>query len=145
MSKSYENTIPIFIDEEELKVKVMAIKTSSAPAGSPLDPDTDTLFSLYQLVTTTEEQSEMIDHYKKGDIGYRQTKEILYQKLWSYFLPYKAKRSELEKNTDYVEDILLDGAKRARGEIIETLEYVREVVGLGRYRRIISKSQIQYE
>lgn len=135
MSKSYENTIPVFADEDELKDKVMHIRTSSVALGAPLDPERDTVYTLYSLVSTPAQRDEMYERYRSGEIGYHQAKVELLENLKAYFAPFKERRRELEKNLDHVEDILRDGALRVRQEVAETVEAVREAVGLSRYRR----------
>lgn len=135
MSKSYENTIPIFASEDELKAKVMHVKTSSSPLGTPLSTEGDTLFALYSMVSTTEQRDEMVERYRSGNVGYHDAKVALLSNLKFYFSPFKEKRRELEKDLDQVEDILRDGALRARQEVAETVELVREAVGLAHYHR----------
>ena len=134
MSKSYDNAIPIFADDDELRLKVGRIKTSPLPLGSPIDPESDIVFAIYSLVASPEEQADMRTRYEAGSVGYRQAKAELTEKLREYFLPFKARRRELEQDADLVEDILSEGARRASAEITETLELVRESVGLGRYK-----------
>lgn len=135
MSKSYENTIPIFAEEEELEAKVMHIKTSSTVLGAPLNPDGDTVFTLYSLVSTQDQRDELRARYQRGDLGYRQAKIELLANLRAYFAPFKERRRALEKDLDQIEDILRDGARRARQEADETMELVRGVIGLSRYQR----------
>lgn len=138
MSKSYDNAIPIFADEDELKTKVARIKTSALPLGSPIDPDSDIIFSLYSLVSTPDEQADMRSRYNSGSIGYRQAKAELLSKLKEFFEPFKEKRRELEQDLDAVEDILREGARRAGQEITETLQLVREAIGVGPYQEILT-------
>ncbi|MCG3144282.1 MAG: Tryptophan--tRNA ligase [Gammaproteobacteria bacterium] len=135
MSKSYENTISIFAEDDELEAKVMHIKTSSTALGAPLNPSGDTVFTLYSLVSTSDQRDEMRERYQSGDIGYQQAKIELLANLKTYFSPFKERRRALEEDLDQVEDILRDGARRARQEAVETVEMVREVIGLDRYQR----------
>jgi tryptophanyl-tRNA synthetase len=135
MSKSYENTIPIFANDEDLKAKVMHIKTSSVSLATPLIPDGDTVFTLYSLVSTPQQRVEMRERYLSGDIGYRQAKVELLANLITYFEPFRERRQDLANDLDQVEDILRDGALRARQEIAETLETVREAIGISHYHR----------
>lgn len=135
MSKSYENTIPIFADEEDLEAKIMHVKTSSTPLGSPLNPDDDTLFALYRPLLTPELEADLRRLYNSGDIGYAQVKTKLVKCLKEYFEPFKARREALSQDTDTLEDILREGARCAQSEADETLEMARELVGLGRYHR----------
>jgi tryptophanyl-tRNA synthetase len=138
MSKSYGNTIPIFAEEPELETKVSRVKTSPIPLGSPLDPDTDTVFALYQLVSTQDQTEDLRQRYSSGAIGYQQAKAELLKNLREFFEPFKDKRRELVRNLDIVEDVLQEGAKRARIEADQTLEIVRAGTGLGNLRHVTS-------
>lgn len=135
MSKTYNNTIPIFSEGEELKSLVARIKTSPTPIGQPLDPETDIVFTLYKLVTDSNEIEALRERYVTGDIGYAEAKRLLSQKIDIYFADARQRRKELASKIDDVEDILRDGAKRASAEITETLEIVRECVGMSKYQR----------
>jgi tryptophanyl-tRNA synthetase len=138
MSKTYDNTIAIFADDDELEAKVMHIRTGSEPLGDALDPETDTVFALYKMVAAAVQVEEMRARYEAGDIGYKEAKAALLIELKEFFGPYREKRLELAADTDVVEDVLRDGAERAREEVAETVELVREATGLGRYQRVIA-------
>ncbi len=142
MSKTYDNIIPIFAEYDELAARVTHIKTSSVLSGSPLDPHSDTIFALYRLVSTSEEQTDMLHRYLSGSIDYQQAKIELLAKLSEFFASFKVKRQELERDLDTVEDILRDGARRAREEVKDTLELVRDCIGLGRYQRVIASKVV---
>jgi tryptophanyl-tRNA synthetase len=130
MSKSYNNTIEIFTNEKALKRKVMNIVTDSTPMEQPKDPDKSHLYALYKLFATPTEAVEMAERFRKGGLGYGEAKKALLAKIWNYFAPAREKRRELEKNLDYVHDVLRRGADRARAEADKTMEAVRAAVGL---------------
>ena len=77
MSKSYDNAIPIFADDDELRLKVGRIRTSPLPLGSPIDPESDIVFAIYSLVASPDEQADMRTRYEAGSVGYRQAKAEL--------------------------------------------------------------------
>jgi tryptophanyl-tRNA synthetase len=130
MSKSYGNTIDIFAEGKPLKQQVMGIKTDSTPLGSPLNPDTCNVVALYSLFATDEEKAELASRYRAGSIGYGDSKKQLLAKIDAYFGPAREKRRELEARPDYVEDVLRQGAKKARAEGQATVALVREAVGM---------------
>jgi tryptophanyl-tRNA synthetase len=136
MSKSYDNAVPIFATEAEIKAKVKRVKTSSTALGDPIDPDTDTVFQLFRLFGHPDEVEELRNGYLAGEIGYGKSKEMLRSVMTGYFEPYRARREELENDPDYVEDVLREGAKRARAEARITLDRVREIVGLSSAIRV---------
>jgi tryptophanyl-tRNA synthetase len=130
MSKSYGNTIEIFAEGKPLQKTVMGIKTDSTPLGSPLNPDTDNVFALYSLLATEPEKAALAEKYRQGKVGYGDAKKALYSKVEDYFAPARAKRRDLAGHLDYVEEVLRDGARRARTEAQETMTLVREAVGM---------------
>lgn len=130
MSKSYGNGIGIFEEGKSLKKKVMGIKTASIPLGEPLDPTTDTVFALYRLVAAPEEVEEMNQRYLAGSIGFGQAKKELLAKLDAHFAEARERRRELASNLERVEEILLEGAKKARPVAQETLARCRDAAGI---------------
>ncbi len=130
MSKSYGNTIEIFAEGKPLQKTVMSIKTDSTPLGDPLNPETCSVFALYSLFANEEEKAAMDADYRGGKIGYGHAKKQLKAKIDEYFAPAREKRQELLKNPDTVEDILREGAQKARTEAQITMEMVRQAVGM---------------
>ncbi len=130
MSKSYGNTIEIFAEGKPLEKTVMRIKTDSTPLGQPLNPETCNVFALYSLFASEEEKASLAADYRAGKIGYGGAKKMLKAKIDGYFAPFREKRKELAQRADTVEDILRDGAKKARAEAQRTMELVRQRTGL---------------
>jgi tryptophanyl-tRNA synthetase len=85
---------------------------------------------MLKLFATPEETKEWEQKYRQGGTGYGHTKKRLVELMHEYFRPYRQKRQELENNPDKVEKILLDGAARARAVARQTINEVREAVGL---------------
>ena len=130
MSKSYNNTIPIFDKEKALRKVIMSVVTDSKGLEEPKDPDTCNVYALYKLVATPEELQEMRERMLAGNYGYGHAKQALFEKLWAYFEPMRKRREELENNLDYVRDLLKRNGERARNEAAILLDKVREAVGL---------------
>ncbi|QSR88473.1 tryptophan--tRNA ligase [Methylacidiphilum caldifontis] len=130
MSKSYNNTLEIFGDPQEFKRKVMSIKTDSTPIAAPKPIQGSILASLYKLVAQPSEYEEFIESMKKGGQGYAYYKKLLLEKLNAYFKPIRERYKELECNPGYVDEVLADGAYRARLISQETIRKVRQAVGL---------------
>ena len=130
MSKSYDNTIEIFEAEESVRKKVMGIVTDSTPVESPKDPNKCNVFALLKLVASEDELSEWEKRYRQGGVGYSQAKKRLVELLIEYFKPYREKRTELERNVDYVQKVLYEGAQKARAVAQKTLSRARKAVGL---------------
>lgn len=132
MSKSYGNTIEIFEPEASVRKKIMKIVTDSLPVEEPKDPDKCNVFALLKLVASSDELGEWENKYRAGGLGYGQAKKRLAELIIDYFKPYRQKRAELENDMDYVKAVLANGAKRAKSVAGETLEKVRQAVGLRR-------------
>jgi tryptophanyl-tRNA synthetase len=131
MSKSYNNTIEIFEPEDSCRANVMRIVTDSTPVEAPKDPQRCNVFALLRLVAEPAELAEWEARYRQGGVGYSQAKKRLAELLIEYFRPYRRRRAELEANLDYVQQVLRDGAARARQVAAQTLLEVRQTVGLG--------------
>lgn len=130
MSKSYGNTIGIFLDEKVLKKSVMAIVTDSAPVEDPKDPDKCNLYNIFKLFASEERLKEVHDLYVNGGAAYGYLKLELVDILWEYFREAREKRSQLIQDKGYLKDILADGAIKAREKAAGTIDMVREKVGL---------------
>ena len=130
MSKSYGNTIEIFAEGNPLKKVVMGIVTDSTPVEAPKDPERDNVFALYRLFSTEEEQEAMAGRYRSGGMGYGEAKKALLEKINVYFAPMRERRKRLAAEPERVEAVLRRGAERARAEAVQTLELVREAVGM---------------
>lgn len=130
MSKSYNNTIPIFDTPKKLRKTIMSIQTDSTPMESPKNPDECAVFQLFKLFATPEQQAQLADRYRAGGMGYGEAKEALYQSAMNHFDAAFKRRSRLEVSPDDVEDILKTGARRARAKASEVLERTRAACGL---------------
>jgi tryptophanyl-tRNA synthetase len=130
MSKSYNNTIEIFSEGKPLKKQVMKIVTDSTPLEDPKDPERCNVFALYKLFASDDEQADLAQRYRAGGMGYGTAKTELLDKINEHFGPMRARRAELAADADYVEDVLRQGAEKARTVARETLDKARHAVGL---------------
>jgi tryptophanyl-tRNA synthetase len=130
MSKSYANTLRMFWPERELKRAVMSIVTDSTPVEAPKDTS-QSLFQLWSLFATPAEREELFGRAKAGGLGYGEVKKDLLARLLAYFAPQRERREELARRPSDVEDVLADGARRARALAAPTLAAARQASGLG--------------
>ncbi len=135
MSKSYGNTIEIFLDKKGLKQKVMSIVTDSTPLEAPKDPDGNNVYSIYKLFATAEEDREMRRKFQAGGYGYGHAKKELIEKIWEHFAESRDRREHLIQNPDIVRDVLSEGAGRARQKAKAVMERVREKNGILCFRK----------
>ncbi|HET9888309.1 MAG TPA: tryptophan--tRNA ligase, partial [bacterium] len=113
-----------------LKKKVMGIVTDPTPVEAPKDPDTSTIFALYKLFATAEERAEMEQRFRAGGYGYGDAKKALLEKVEGKFGPLREKRRDWLARSDDLEDVLAQGAQRARAVAAPLMERIRDAVGL---------------
>ncbi len=130
MSKSYGNTIPIFLEGKQLKKRIMAIETDATPVEDPKDPDNCNLFQLLKLFAPKERMGEIRDLYVNGGAAYGYLKLELLDLLNEKFGAARERKKELLNDPAELRAILIKGADKAREKATITLDLVRERVGL---------------
>ena len=130
MSKSYGNTIPIFLEGKELKKGVMAIQTDSTPVEEPKDPDACNLYNIFKLFAPVDRLAEVRKLYVEGGAAYGYIKQELVDLIEDYFKDAREKRAELLQDKESLKKILAQGAHKAREKAAPTLDLVRKRVGL---------------
>ena len=130
MSKSYNNTIELFADDKELKRQIWSIVTDSATVAESKDPDKSNLYAILKLFCTAEEQAAWADRFRNGGLGYGEVKQAIFDKYMQLLGPARARRKQLEKRTDYVEEVLHRGAAQARTVGFPLMRQVRDAVGI---------------
>ena len=131
MSKSYGNTIEIFGEEKATRKRVMSIVTDTrTPAEPKPDAEKNIAIQLLKLVAPPEVARDVEDRLRAGGLGYGDLKKTLFEHYWNYFAAARAKRAELAKNMDYVNDVLRSGADRARAVATQVLSRAKKASGL---------------
>jgi tryptophanyl-tRNA synthetase len=131
MSKSYGNAIEIFGDEKTLLKKIKSVVMDSRTPQEPKpDADKNLALQLLRLVAPASVAQDYEDRLRAGGLGYGDLKKALFEHYWNYFAAARAKRAELAANLDYVEQVLTDGAARARAVAKVVLRRARKASGL---------------
>ncbi len=130
MSKSYGNTIPIFLEGKALKKKVMAIQTDATPVEEPKNPDTCNLYNIFKLFAAPERLEEVKNLYVNGGAAYGHIKLELLDLLNDFFSDARKRKAEFMAEPERLRTILRQGAEKAREKAVPTLDLVRERVGL---------------
>ena len=130
MSKSYGNTIPIFLEGKQLKKTVMAIKTDATPVEDPKDPNSCNLFTIMELFALPSRIEEIRDLYVNGGAAYGYLKLELLDLLNDKFGDARRKKAEFLADPEMLRAILAKGAAKAREKAVVTLDLVRDRVGL---------------
>ncbi len=130
MSKSYNNTIPLFEPSKRLRKLIMKIKTNSLEPGEPKDHEHCTLFQIYQAFATPEQAASMREQYAAG-IAWGDAKQQLFEYLDNYLAEPRERYNELMANPGEIERELQRGAERARDLSRPFLQELRHAIGLG--------------
>jgi tryptophanyl-tRNA synthetase len=129
MSKSYNNTIPIFGNHDSINNQVMNIVTDSAGLNDIKDTNTP-LFKIYSLFLDDESKKELHERYNTPGLKYMEVKKELVDVIINYFAHQSKRRDELIANEDKVNDLMNLGKTKAQKIARETLSHVKQAVGL---------------
>jgi tryptophanyl-tRNA synthetase len=129
MSKSYDNTIPLFANEKQLRKLIMKIKTNSLEPGEPKETEGSTLFEMYQAFATPAETKAIAKRYAEG-IAWGKMKQELFEYINAHIQPARAEYQRLIENAADVETELKRGAEKARAISVPYLDTIRHAVGI---------------
>lgn len=129
MSKSYGNTIPLFLTEKQLQKHINKIQTNLLEPGEPKDPDSSTVFQVWQAFATPEQTAEMRQAFLDG-IAWGEAKKRLFALINEELAEPREKYNELLSRPDDIEQILQDGAQKARGYSTRLITKLRKAVGI---------------
>lgn len=129
MSKSYDNTIPLWLPRDKLRKQVMRIVTNSLEPGVPKDPDDSHLYTIYQAFAGPQQSVAMRQAFADG-IAWGEAKEALFEVIDSALAPARERYEALIANPGQVEAALQQGAAKARGLSQPFLRELRHAVGL---------------
>ena len=129
MSKSYGNTIPLFLPEKKLKKHINKIKTNLLEPGEPKDPDTSTVFQIWRAFATEEQTAYMRKEFENG-IAWGEAKKQLFELINEELREPKERYNELMENPAHIEQVLREGAEKARAYSVPFMEKLNKAVGL---------------
>jgi tryptophanyl-tRNA synthetase len=129
MSKSYGNTIPLFLPEKQLKKSINKIVTNLLEPGQPKDADTSTVFQIWQAFATPEQTAHMRQAFADG-IAWGEAKKQLFELINEQVGEAREKYEALLANPTHIEEVLQAGAEKARAHSKPLLEKVRAAVGI---------------
>jgi tryptophanyl-tRNA synthetase len=130
MSKSYNNTIPLFASEKELRKTIMRIVTNSQGVEETKDPEASQIYLLYKLFATDEEQAALAARYRAGGMGWGEAKEELFRAANRKLAPMRERFNELMADPKGLDEILAKGAERARPIASATVKRLRKAAGI---------------
>lgn len=129
MSKSYDNTIPLFLDDKKMRKLIMKIMTDSTPPEAPKNPEESLIFDLFKEFANAEQIAELDKAYRSG-IGWGDAKQKLFEVAFEYFKPMTEKYNSFISKPDYLESVLSSGAAQARQKAQAHLTKIRNAIGV---------------
>lgn len=130
MSKSYGNTIDLFLEEKPLRKQIMRIVTDPTPVEEPKSPDSCNLFQVYKLFLNEAGVEDLKQRYLAPGLRYGDVKQELFEVVRDFFAPYTEKRKELLADPEGLRKTLAMGADKARYIASKTMRKVRKKGGL---------------
>ncbi|MCZ8256379.1 MAG: tryptophan--tRNA ligase, partial [Polaromonas sp.] len=129
MSKSYDNTIPLFIPREQMRKLIAGIVTDSRAPGEPKDTESSALFQIYQAFASADETAALRKAYAEG-IAWGDAKQLLFERIDREVAPMRERYHALIADPGKIEAILQAGAQKARAEATPFMAELRHAVGL---------------
>ncbi|MBD3893067.1 tryptophan--tRNA ligase [Hydrogenophaga sp.] len=129
MSKSYDNTIPLFAPREQLRKLILSIVTDSRAPGEPKDTEGSAPFQIYQAFASAPESAALAQAYADG-ISWGEVKQALFERIERELAPLREVYDELMQEPAHIERVLRDGAEKARASATPFCARLRQAVGL---------------
>jgi tryptophanyl-tRNA synthetase len=130
MSKSYDNTIPLFLPANKLKKAVRRIPTDSTPVEEPKDPDSSSVFKILAAFASPDQVADTRKRLEAGGMGLGDLKNELFEVLDERLAPLRARYEALMEPSSELDDVLEAGAVRARERAVPVLAGMRDAVGI---------------
>ena len=130
MSKSYDNTIPLFAERDELRRLIRRLRTDSTPVEAPKDPDSSTLFAIYRQFAGPDDQAEVRARLSAGGLGWGEMKDLVFERVDAELAGPRERYRELMDDRGALEEILAAGAARARARARPQMAAVRDAIGI---------------
>ncbi len=129
MSKSYENIIPAFSEEDALQKVITKIQTNSLEPGEPKDSSDCNIFSIYKAVSAKDKINDLQKLYEKG-IAWGEAKKILFEELNSFLKPFRHEYNKIIEDKSFVEKTLTEGSEKALSISGPIIKEVRQAIGI---------------
>jgi tryptophanyl-tRNA synthetase len=130
MSKSYDNTIPLFLDEKPLLKRINQIVTNSQVPDEPKEPDLSSVFNLHKLLLSDDEESQLRSRYQVGGLGWGQAKKDYFEALNAQLQGPRKEYQRLMADPGTLQAILAQGRDKARAQSSAFLDKVRTTIGI---------------
>jgi tryptophanyl-tRNA synthetase len=129
MSKSYDNTIPLWLPAKDLKKAILGIVTDSRAPGEVKGADTSNIFAIYKAFASSDETAAMREAFVDG-IGWGDAKQKLFERVDAELAPLRERYDALIAKPEWIEELLHAGARKARERSVPFLGQLRNAVGI---------------
>ena len=129
MSKSYNNTIPLYQQSKKMRKQIMKVVTNSQEIEESKDPDVCNVFALYRLFASEAEQDALAERYRAGGLGWGHAKQELFEKMEEVLGDNRDRYFELLEDKEYMDKVLKEGAEKAREIASQTMKRLRKAAG----------------
>lgn len=130
MSKSKQNTIPIFGPEQGIRDRIQRVVTDSTAVGEPIDPSQSLLCSYLQLFMSPESYATVAERCKAGSVSYRELKELCAEEYLAYFADARARYEAIATDDQFVENLLKKKRERINTLFVERMREIHNLLGL---------------
>ncbi len=131
MSKSYNNTIPLFLPPKKLRKLIMKIVTNSQTLEEPKNPDKCNIFALYKLFADKNQIAELRNKYLAGEMGWGYAKQKLFEVMNTTLEPIRDEYNKLIDDKNYLDQVLKNGSEKASKIVSDKMIFLRKEIGLG--------------
>ena len=139
MSKSYNNTIPLFLSEKKLKKHIDKIRTNLLEPGESKDPDDSTVFRIWQAFASEDQRAYMRKEFENG-IAWGEAKRQLFELIDEELREPRRRYNQLMEDPSAIEQVLVDGAEKARSLAVPFMQKLRKAVGIYGLQEPLNKS-----
>ena len=131
MSKSYDNTVPLFLPEKQLRAAILRIKTGSEPLSAPKEAEPAAVYQLFKLLASPERAAQMVEQLARDPAyGWGHAKQDLYQAVSTELAPKRDLYTRLRADEGYLDEVLRRGSEQAREIAVATMDRVRSAIGI---------------
>jgi tryptophanyl-tRNA synthetase len=129
MSKSYDNTIDIFLPEKQLKKRINQIVTDSKEMEEAKDPETCNVFTIYKTLANEKQSKDLEQKYRAGNFGYGHAKAALFELIMDQFSDIKKNYDQIITDHNYLKNVLSKGAEKAKIIAEKKIKRLRDITG----------------
>ena len=128
MSKSYKNTIDVFLPDNDLRKVIMSIVTDSKTPEEPKNPDECNIFNIYKTIADENDINFMRKSYINGGLSYKKAKDLLFELIITTFKKEREEYNKIKNEIEYIKDIFIIGEEKAQKIADETMKKVKDLL-----------------